>query len=131
MLTYLFNKVAGLMVRIFFQKNKQTQAQVFFCKFSKIFKKTYFVKYARMNTWVKWTKKIFTKSIQRETPIMASFLVHLQTCGLTVFPKRDYITDAFLCKLAVLQNINFTEKCCVTASDFPLAFSMYYSPYHW
>ena len=51
-----------------------------------LFKKTYLVEHVRTDAWVKWTKKItFTKSIYGKTPAMASFLVQLQTCGLTVF----------------------------------------------
>ena len=82
-----------------FFKKKKTLAQVFSCKFAEIFKNTYFVEHVRTDAWVKWTKKIvFTKSIHRKTPVVASFLVQLKTCGLTVFPKRDSITDVFLWK---------------------------------
>ena len=63
-------------------------------------------------------KNVFTKSIHRETLVMASFLVQLQICGLTVFPKRDSITVIFYENWEVLQNINFTEQCCATGSDF-------------
>ena len=41
----LFNKFAGLMVRNFFKK--KTLAQLFSCKFSQIFKKTFFVEHTR------------------------------------------------------------------------------------
>ena len=52
---------------------KKTLAQVFSTKFSKIFKKTYFVEHVRTDAWVKWTKKIvFTKSIYRKTPVMTA-----------------------------------------------------------
>ena len=55
MLKYLFNKVADLMVRDFFKK--KTLAQVFSCKSSEIFKRTYFVEHAQTHAWVKWTNK--------------------------------------------------------------------------
>ena len=78
---------------------------MFSCKFSEIFKKTYFVEHARTDARVKWTKQlVFTKSIHRKTPVRASFLVQLHTCGLTIFLKRDSITDIFLWKLG-----SFTE----------------------
>ena len=32
-------------------------------------------------------QNVFTKSIHRKTPAKAPFLVQLQTCGLTAFPK--------------------------------------------
>ena len=71
------------------------------------------------DAWVKWTKTIvFTKSIYWETPVMASFLVQLQTRGLTVFPKRDSITYAFPWKLTRFTEHQFTDQCCATASDF-------------
>ena len=96
---------------------------VFSCKFSEIFKKTYFVEHVRTDAWVKWTKNIvFTKSIHREIPVMESFLVQLIICGLIVFSKSDSITDAFLWKFEVLQNIIFTEQCCATAADFQWCF---------
>ena len=89
MLKSLFNKVAGLMECNFFKK--KTLAQVFCCKFSEIFKKTYFVEHARNGCLSEMNKKtVFTKYIHRETPVMVSFLVQLQTCGLTVFPKRYF-----------------------------------------
>ena len=53
----------------------------------------------------KWLRNIPQKSNAGKTQIyvlrgvrvkMASFLVQFQTCGLTVFPKRNSITDAFL-----------------------------------
>ena len=73
---------------------------MFSCTFSEFFKKTYFVEHAQRDAWVKWTKKIvFTKSIRRKTPLKASFLVQWQTCGLTIFLKQDFITDAFIWKL--------------------------------
>ena len=34
-----------------------TPAQVFSCKFSEIFKNTYFVEHIQTDAWVKWTKK--------------------------------------------------------------------------
>ena len=78
---------------------------MFSCKFSEIFKKTYFVEHALTDARVKWTKKlVFTKSIHRKTPVRASVFVQLQTCGLTIFLKRDSITDIFLWKLG-----SFTE----------------------
>ena len=96
---------------------------VFSCKFSEIFKKIYFVEHVRTDAWVKWTKNIvFTKSIHREIPVMESFLVQLIICGLIVFSKSDSITDAFLWKFEVLQNIIFTEQCCATAADFQWCF---------
>ena len=71
----LFNNVAGLMVCNFFKK--KTLAQMFSYKFSKIFK-NYFVEHVRRDAWVKWTKTIvFTKSIHRKIPVMASFLGQL------------------------------------------------------
>ena len=96
------------MVCIF--SRKKTRAQVFSCKFSEIFKKTYFVEHTRTDAWVKWTKKIvFTESIHRETPVMVSFLVQLQTCGLTDFQKSDYhrcfsMKIGKFCRTSILQN---------------------------
>ena len=59
------------------------------------------------DTWVKWTKTIvFTKSIYWETPVMASFLVQLQTRGLTVFQKETPSHTLFHENWHVLQNIN-------------------------
>ena len=104
---------------------------MFSCKFSEIFKKTYFVEDARSDARVKWTKTIvLTKSIHRETPVMASFLVQLQTCGLTIFSKRDSITYVFLWKLA-----SFTEhqfyRMLRDCFWFLVTFSVYYLPYQW
>ena len=123
MLKSLFNKVAGLIVCNFFEK-KNSGAGVS-CKFSKIFKRTNFVEHARTDAWVKWIEKIvFTKFIHRETPVMTSFLMQLQTYGLTVFLKRDSITDAFLWKL-----VHFTEhqfyRIMLRHFWFPVTFSMY------
>ena len=110
MLQSLFNKIAGLMVCNFSKKKKKTLEQVFSCKFSEIFKIS-FVEHARADAWLKWTKKIiFTKSIHRETTVMASFLVQLQTRGLTVFPKRDFITGVFLWKLESFTEHQFYRK---------------------
>ena len=58
-LCWSLSKVAELMVCNFFKK--KTLAQVFCCKFSEIFKKTYFVEHARTDAWVKWTKKCIHK----------------------------------------------------------------------
>ena len=78
-----FNKVAGLMVWNFIKKKKLWHR---FFPVSLLFEKTYFVEHVRTDAWVIRTKIIaFTKSIYRTTPEMASFLVQLQTCGLTVF----------------------------------------------
>ena len=97
---------------------KKTLTQVFPCKFSEIFKKNYFVEHAQTDAWVKWTKKIvFSKSIHRKTPVMASFLVQFQPCGLTVFLISNS-QMLFYENWEVLQNMNFTEQCCATASDF-------------
>ena len=85
--------------------NKKNSGTGVFHKFSKIFKKTYFVEHVRTDAWVKWTKKIvFTKSIYRKTPVMMSFLVQLLVFALTVFSKREPIIDAFLWKFG-----SFTE----------------------
>ena len=128
MLKSFFNKVAGLTLRIF--SRKKTLAQLFSCRFSEIFKKTYFVEHTRTDAWVKWTKKIvFTKSIHRGTPVMASFLVQLQTCGLTVFQKSDSITDAFLWKLGSFAEHQFYRTMLRDYFWFPVTFSMYYLPY--
>ena len=45
---------------------KKTLGQVFSCKFSEIFKKTYFVEHARTDAWVKWTKKCIHKIYSQE-----------------------------------------------------------------
>ena len=92
---------------------------LFSYKLSEIFKKTDFVEHVRKNTWVKSTKKIvFTKAIHGKTPVMASFLVQLQTCRLTAFPKGTPSQMLFYENCEVLQNIIFTEHCCAAASDF-------------
>ena len=108
----LFNKDAGLMVCNFIKK-KPPLAQVFSCKFSEIFKKTYFVEHVRTDAWVKWTK-----SIHRKTPVMAFFLVQLQTWALTVFSKGTPSQMLFYENCAVLHNIIFRKQCCATASYF-------------
>ena len=43
-----------------------TPAQVFSCKFSEIFKKTYFVEQIQTDAWVKWTKKNCVHKIYSE-----------------------------------------------------------------
>ena len=50
-----------------------------------LFKKIYFVEEVRTDACDMTKKIVFTKYIYRKTPAMASFLVKLQTCGLTVF----------------------------------------------
>ena len=50
--------------------------------------------------------------------MMASFLVQLQTCGLTVFPKGTPSQMLLYENCEVLQNILLTEQCCTNASDF-------------
>ena len=105
---------------------KKTLTQVFPCKFSEIFKKNYFVEHAQTDAWVKWTKKIvFTKSIHRKTQVKA-FLVQLQTCVLTVFPKRDSITDAFLWNLGSFTEHQFYRKMPCDCFWFPVTISIYY-----
>ena len=111
---------------------KRTLAQVFSFTFSEIFKKTYFLEHARTDAWVKWTKKIvFTKSIHRKTPVMTSFLAQLQTYGLTNYPKRDSITDAFLWKLGSFTEHQFYRTMLRDCFWFPVTFSMYHLPYQW
>ena len=77
---------------------KKTLAYVFSCKFSEIFKKTYFAEHSQRDAWLKWTKIEFTKSIHRKTPVMASFLVQLQTCGLS-FSKKGLHHRCFSMKI--------------------------------
>ena len=115
MLKSFFNKVAGLMVCNFI-KGKKLWHRCF--PVSLLFKRTYFVEHVRTNAWVLWTKNIaFTKSIYRKTPAMASFLVQLQACGLQ-FSKMDPSQMLSYKNWEVLENINFTEQCWATASDF-------------
>ena len=79
----LFNKVAGLMVCNFIKK-KNTGAQVFSCKSSLY--EDLLCQACSDGCLSDMNQKIaFTKSINRETPVMASFFVQLQTCGLTIF----------------------------------------------
>ena len=105
---------------------KKTLTQVFPCKFSEIFKKNYFVEHAQTDAWVKWTKKIvFAKSIHRKTQLKA-FLVQLQTCGLTVFPKKDSITDAFLWNLGSFTEHEFYRTMPCDCFWFPVTVSIYY-----
>ena len=67
---------------------KKTPAQVEHNFFSFFF--FCLVEHVRTDAWVKWTKKIaFANSIHRKTLVMASFLVQLQTCGLTDFPRGN------------------------------------------
>ena len=63
-------------------------------------------------------KIVFTKSIHRKTPVKTSFLVQLETCGLTVFPKMTSPQMLFFENCEVLLKVIFTEQCCATASDF-------------
>ena len=79
---------------------KKTPGQMFFCTFSEIYKKNMPKRVLEWNE----PKNLFTKSIHRQTPVMASFLVQFQVCRLTVFPKRNSITDVFLWKME-----SFTE----------------------
>ena len=111
---------------------KKTLAQVFSCEFFEIFKKTYFVEHTRLDAWVKWTKKIvFTKSIHRETPAMAPFLGQLQTSGLTIFPKRESIANAFLWKLGSFSEHQLYRSMLGDYFWFPVTFSMYFLLYQW
>ena len=109
---------------------EKTLAQVFSCTFSEIFKKTYFVEHSQTDAWVKWTKKIvFAKSIQRETPVMMSFLNAVANMWVYSFLKnRNASQMLFFENWEVLQNINFTEQDCFW---FPVTFSMCYLPYQW
>ena len=107
---------------------KKTLAYVFSCKFSEIFKKTYFAEHSRRDAWLKWTKIEFTKSIHRKTPVMASFLVQLQTCGLS-FSKRDSITDVFLWTLGSFTEHQLYRSMLGDCFWFPVTFSMDYLPY--
>ena len=83
---------------------------LFSYKLSEIFKKNYFVEHVRKNAWVKSTKKIvFAKAIHGKTLVMASFLVQLQTCRLTVFPKRTpsqmlFYKNCEVYRISFLQN---------------------------
>ena len=128
MLKSFFNKIAGLMVCNFI-KGKKLWHRCF--PVSLLFKRTYFVEHVRTNAWVLWTKNIaFTKSIYRKTPAMASFLVQLQTCGLTVF-QNGPITDAFLWELGSIREHQFYRTMLSDCFWFPVTFSMYYLPYQW
>ena len=73
-----------------------------------------------------WNKKVKNekayshKYINRKTPVIVSFSVHLQAWGLTVLRKRDSNLDAFYEISEVLQNLIFTEDSWATSSDFQL-----------
>ena len=73
-----------------------------------------------------WNKKVKNekayshKYINRKTPVIVSFSVHLQAWGLTVLRKRDSNLDAFYEISEVLQNLIFTEDSWTTSSDFQL-----------
>ena len=59
--------------------------------FSETFEKTYFVEHVQAESWLKQTKKeivfyLFTRKHRSKT----SFLVQLQTCGPTAFPKGHH-----------------------------------------
>ena len=101
---------------------KETPAKAFSCKLSEIFEKIYFVEHIRADAWMKWTKKNCVQSIRKKTPVNTSFLVHLQTCGVTAFPKETPSQMLFYRNCEVLQKVIFTEHCCATASDFLLHF---------
>ena len=104
MLKSLFSKVLVKAWWCATLSRKKTLVQVFSCKSSEIFKKTYFAGHARMDAWVKWTKKIvITKFIYRKTPVMASFFVQLQTYRLTVSPKGT------LSQMLFYENWSFTK----------------------
>ena len=112
--------------------NRGFVSLVSFCKFSQIFNKTYFVKQCPNGCLSEMNQKnVFTKSIHRKTAVMASFLMQLQTYGLTVFPKSDSITDAFLWKSGSFTEHQFYRTMLRGCFWFPVTFSMYYLPYQW
>ena len=82
-------------------------------KFSEIFNKTYFVECIQTDDWMK-----LTKNIHRKISVSVSFLVQLETCGLSVFQRETPSQMLFCENCEVLQNIIFTEHYWATASDF-------------
>ena len=131
MLKSLFNKVAGLMVCNFFKKINSGAGV--FLKVFRNFWEDLFCRtcpngcLSKMNN----EKIVFTKSIHRKTPVMASLLVQLQKCGLTVFPKGDSITDAFLWKLGSFTEHQFYRTMLRDCFWFPVAVSMCHLPHQW
>ena len=63
-------------------------------------------------------KNAFTKFIHMKALMTVSFSAQLQTCGLIVFQKRTPPQMLLYENYEGLQNIIFTEQCCMTASDF-------------
>ena len=105
----MFFKIGVLKNLQFYQK--ETPTQVFSCEICDIFKETFFhgTSSAFLKQKSKNEKKNSHKYIHRKTPVIVSFLVLLQTSGLTVLQKRDSILDIFCEICEVLQNLNFAE----------------------
>ena len=110
---------------------KITLAQVFSCKFSKIFKKTYFVEHVRKI--LEWNKKNGIRTICSQENSGDDFLVRaVVDMWVYSFFKREPITDAFLQKLWSSFTEHYFHKTMMRDFFWFLAtFSMFYLLYQW
>ena len=70
---------------------KETPGKALSCVFSETFEKTYFVEHVQAENWLKQTKKeIVFYPFTRKHRSKTSFLMQLQTCGPTAFPKGHH-----------------------------------------
>ena len=90
--------------------SKRNSGQAFSCKFSEIFKKTYFVEHFRTDAWMKWTKKNCIYKIYSQEGTVKDVL--------TTFSKEIPSQMLLFENCKVLQKVIFTENWCATASDF-------------
>ena len=108
---------------------KKTLAQVFSCKFSEIFKKTYFVEQARLDARVKWTKKNCIHKIysQENTGdgVLLSAVADMWTWN---FSKKGLHRRCFSMKIGTFYRKSILLPDCFW---FFVTFSMYYLPYEW
>ena len=106
---------------------EKTPAQLFSCKLFEIFKKTDFAEHLRMLECNEPKKIVFTKAVHRKAPVMASFLGHLQTGGLTVFPKRTAL--CFSMKIAEFNRTSFLQNSAarlllISCNDFNVSLAL-------
>ena len=112
---------------------KKTLAQAFSCKFSKIFKKTYFVEHVQ--TDVRMSEKNQNNCIQKiylkentGDAVLFSIVTDMWTYS---FSKMCFITDAFLWKLRSLTEHQFYRTMLRDYLWYPVPFAMYHLFYQW
>ena len=83
---------------------------MFSCKFSEIFKKTYFVEHARADAWVKWTKKCIHKIYSQENIGDGVLFRVVSDMWAYIFSKKELHHKCFSMKIgkfygtSILQN---------------------------